>query len=65
MDLISEIVNDPNKLSNNFNSDKSSSSSTSSNIISIKCTKELFSKEGLKNNISSYILSIFIMHFLL
>ena len=65
MDLISEIVNDPNKLSNNFNSDKSSSSSTSSNIISIKCTKELFSKEGLKNNISSYILIIFIMHFLL
>ena len=42
------VVNDPNKLSNNFNSDKSSSTSTSSNIISIKCTKELFSKEGLK-----------------
>ena len=65
MDLISEIVNDPNKLSNAFDSDKSSSSSTSSNIISIKCVKTLFSKEGLKNNISSYILIIFIMQFLL
>ena len=54
MDLISEIVNDPNKLSNAFDSDKSSSGSTSSNIISIKCTKTLFSKEGLKNNIELY-----------
>ena len=65
MDLISEIVDNPNKLSNDFDSDKSTSSSTSSNIISIKCTKALFSKEGLKNNISSYILIIFIMQFLL
>ena len=59
MDLISEIIDNDNpiQLSNDFdkkNSD-SSSSSGASNIISIKCTKALFSKEGLKNNISSYI----------
>ena len=65
MDLISEIVNNPDKLSNNFENDGSSSNSGSSNIISIKCTKALFSKEGLINNISSYILLIFIGQFLL
>ena len=65
MDTISEIIDNPNKLSNNFDSDESSSSSGSSNIISIKCTKNLFSKDGLKNNISSYILIIFITYFLL
>ena len=63
MDLISDIVNNPNKLSNNFNSDNGGSSSSS--IVTIKCTKNLFSKEGLKNNISSYILIIFIFTFLL
>ena len=62
MDLISEIIDNPDKLSNNFEGDETSS--TASNIISIKCTKALFSKEGLKNNISSYILLIFIGHFL-
>ena len=64
MDTITEIIENPNKLSNDFDSDGSGSSSGSSNIISIKCTKALFSKEGLKNNISSYILLIFIGHFL-
>ena len=63
MDLISEIIENPNKLSNNFES--SESNSGSSNVVSIKCTKALFSKEGLKNNISSYILIIFITYFLL
>ena len=63
MDTISEILNSPTELSNNF--DSSSSSSGSSNIVSIKCTKALFSKDGLKNNISSYILLVFITHFLL
>ena len=61
MELISDIIDNPNKLSNNFDS----GSSGNANIISIKCTKALFSKEGLKNNISSYILIIFITHFLL
>ena len=65
IDLISEILENPNKLSNNFDSNISSSDTFSSNIISIKCTKALFSKDGLKNNISSYILLIFIGHFLL
>ena len=64
MDLISEIIDNPNKLSINFENDESSSSA-SSNIISIKCTNALFSKDGLKNNISSYILLIFIFQFLL
>ena len=63
MDLISEIIENPNKLSNNFETDESSSAFGSSNIVSIKCKKTLFSKEGLKNNISSYI--IFITHFLI
>ena len=61
MELISDIIDNPNKLSNNFDS----GSSGNANIISIKCTKALFSKEGLKNNISSYILIIFIIHFLI
>ena len=65
MDLISEIIDNPNKLSNTFDSEESSSSSGSSNIITIKCTKALFSKNGLLNNISSYILLIFITKFLL
>ena len=65
MDLISDIIENPNKLPNNFDNEESSSSSGSSNIISIKCTQALFSKKGLKNNISSYIILIFIAHFLL
>ena len=65
MDLISDIIENPNKLSNSFDNEESSTSSGSSNIVSIKCTKALFSKEGLKNNISSYIILIFIAHFLL
>ena len=65
MDLISEMMDNPNKLSNSFDSEEGNSNSGASNIISIKCTKALFSKDGLKNNISSYILIIFITQFLL
>ena len=65
MDTISEIMQNPIQLSNNFDSKEDDSSSASSNIVSIKCTKALFSKQGLKNNISSYIIIIFIIHFLL
>ena len=61
MEYISEIVNNQNKLSNQFDTN----SSSSSNIISIKCTKTLFTKDGLKNNISSYVLLIIIFYFLL
>ena len=61
IDLISEIIENPNKLSNNFETCESSSAFGSSNIVSIKCTKTLFSKEGLKNNIRVilYLLLIF------
>ena len=65
MDTISELLNKPIELSNNFGTEESTSSSGSSNIVSIKCTKALFSKDALKNNISSYILLIFIAHLLL
>ena len=61
MENISDIANNPNKLSNQF----STNTSSSSNIISIKCTKTLFTKDGLKNNISSYVLLIIIFYFLL
>ena len=64
METITEIIGNQNKLSNSFDSGKEGSSSGASNIITIKCTKVLFSKEGLKNNISSYILLIFIGYFL-
>ena len=64
MELISEIMDNPNKLSNEFDNEESSSSS-SSTIITMKCTKTLFTKEGLKSNISSYILLIIIFFFLL
>ena len=64
MGTISDILEQQNDLPNNFANDKSGSSG-SSNIISIKCTKTLFSKDGLKNNISSYILIIFIAYILL
>jgi len=63
MELISEIINEPNKLSSNFE-EKGISSSGNSNIDSIKCTKVLFSSDGLKTNISSYILFLFIGYFL-
>ena len=59
MDIISEITN-PNKLATEFLTNESSSS----NIISVKCTKVLFTKEGLKTNISSYVLLIIILYFL-
>ena len=62
MDLISEIINDQNKLSNNFDTNETSSSSS---VVTLKCTKTLFTKEGLKNNISSYILLIIIFYFTL
>ena len=65
MDSISEIIDNPNKLSNTFDTNETDSNFGSSNIITMKCTKALFSKDGLINNISSYILFIFIFIFLL
>ena len=57
--LITEIMNDNNKLSNNFTETESSSS----NIITMKCVYTLFTKEGLKSNIGSYILLFVIVLF--
>ena len=61
MESISYIDENDNKLSNEFEGD----SSSSANMISIKCTKNLFTSDGLKNNISSYVLLIIIFYFLL
>ena len=62
IDLISEIIDNPDKLSNNFNSNESLSSK--SNVIIMKCAKSLFTKEGMKNNIANYLLLFIIMFFL-
>ena len=62
IDLISEVINNPDKLPDNFNT--SDSISSNANIIIMKCAKTLFTKDGLKNNISSYILMFIIMFFL-
>ena len=56
------LINKQNKLSNNFDTNDTSSSSS---VVTLKCTKTLFTKEGLKNNISSYILLIIIFYFTL
>ena len=60
VNLISEIMDDPNKLSTtNFTSNDGSYS----NIITMKCVYTLFTKEGLKSNIGSYILILIILSF--
>ena len=63
MEKISEINKNPNKLSNEFALEKNSRSS--SPINSLECTDTLFTKDGLKSNISSYILSIIFIYYLL
>ena len=57
--LISEIIDDQNKLSNNFTEIEGSSS----NIITMKCFSTLFTKEGLLTNIGSYILIFVVLLF--
>ena len=59
METISEIMNNPNKLENEF-----SSTSSSSSMLSMECTYMLFSLDGLKTNISSYLLISIIFYFL-
>ena len=60
MDYISDIMKDNNKLSNDFDLNE-----TNSGLLDIfKCTKSLFSVNGLIKNISSYILSFFSIFFL-
>ena len=65
MDQIYDLVNNPNKLSNEFSSNETSDSGGSSNVLAIQCAKNLFTKEGLINNISNYVLLIIIFYFLL
>ena len=62
IETMSEIIDNPNKLSNYFSSEESSS--TSSNLITLKCTKTLFTKKGLLYNISSYIFFFILTFFL-
>ena len=53
-------MNNENILSNNINI-----SNSISNIISMKCTKALFTKEGLITNIGNYILSFSFIFFII
>ena len=62
METISEIINNTNKLLNDFKSYQDSSRSSSK--ISIECANVLFTVDGIKNNISSYILLIITFYFL-
>ena len=63
MDIKSDLIENENKLSNNISLEEDSF--LSSNLLSLKCTNQLFSKDGLKNNISSYIIAFFIFFFVL
>ena len=62
INLISEIIDDKNKLSNDFN--LTNTSSSSSNMVTMKCVYTLFTKEGLISNIGSYIFAFIIILFL-
>ena len=62
INLVSEIVNNSQKLST-FISEEGPNKAT--NILTIKCTKSLFSKNGLTSNISSYVISISMIYFLI
>ena len=62
INLISEIIDDKNKLSNDFN--LTNTNSYSSNIVTMKCVYTLFTKEGLIGNIGCYIFAFIIVIFL-
>ena len=62
METIFEIINKTNKLLNDFKENQESSRSSSK--ISIECANVLFTVDGIKNNISSYILLIITLYFL-
>ena len=59
MEFISDIINNPNKLSNNFNGNKNNLNSL--NVF--QCTKNLFSY-AIATNISSYVLAFSFFYFL-
>ena len=58
--VISEIIDDKNLLSYNFDSKNSSS-----NMIAMKCYYTLFSKDGIAQNIGNYILLFMILLFII
>ena len=60
---ISELAEKPDKLSNEFSSKQDSDSTI--NIMSFKCASVVFSIDGLKKNISSYLLLSTIIYYLL
>ena len=62
IDLIENIIDNPNNLMSDFSPEEKNSYSSS--VITMKCTKTLFTKNGLLYNISSYII-IFIFTFFL
>ena len=59
----SDIKDDSNALSNQFALDENSISS--SNILTVKCSKNLFSKNGLIKNISNYVISFIFVFYLI
>ena len=58
--IISEVFNQTDILSNNFNKNNGSS-----NLVSMKCVYTLFSKDGLYKNIGSYLLIFLILSFII
>ena len=59
--VISELISDKNLLSNNFVIDNS----TNTNLITMKCIYTLFTKEGMIDNIASYILASILLLFII
>ena len=62
METISDIESNPDKLFADFSEEEISSGSSS--LVSMDCSKILFTAKGLKNNISSYILLAIIFYHL-
>ena len=61
IDLVSDIVNNSQKSANTFSSEEDSNKAT--NILTLKCTDSLFTKDGLISNISSYVISASMIYF--
>ena len=62
IDLVSDIVNNSQKSANTFSSEEDSNKAT--NILTLKCTDSLFTKDGLISNISSCVISASMIYFL-
>ena len=62
IDLVSDIVNNSQKSANTFSSEEDSNKAT--NILTLKCTDSLLTKDGLISNISSCVISASMIYFL-